>query len=174
MEKLIASILPIAGNKSDKVPLRLSTVPWPLWLSWLGVILHGKKSLVWGLAGVHAWTVGLVPSWGACERQSIDASLPLCPFLPLSKNTDIKSKKTKKQKRRLSTAAKDKLIERTSCLNLITSKCLHIQLRKSIEARNQINQVQNCIKKNSVSVTDAWDGLESGKSQAYFLRKFYC
>ena len=52
--------------------------PWPVGLSWLGVVPQSKRLLVWFQVRAHAWVAGLVPSWGAYKRQppSLSPSLP--------------------------------------------------------------------------------------------------
>lgn len=40
-------------------------MPWPVWLSELGIILESKKSLVQFLGGEYARAVDQVPSWGS-------------------------------------------------------------------------------------------------------------
>ena len=64
-----------------------STLPWPVWLSWLGVFLQTKG--LWAQLPVRAcaWVVVLVPIWCAFEGQPIDVSLLhgyFCPSLLLS------------------------------------------------------------------------------------------
>ena len=53
---------------------------WPLWLSWLGVVLQSKRSPVQFPLRARAWFEGSLPGGGTWERQPIDVSLPL--FLP--------------------------------------------------------------------------------------------
>ena len=49
--------------------------PWPVWLTWLGVVLQSKR--------FNSWS----GHQGVCKRQPISVSLPLCLSpLPLSKN----------------------------------------------------------------------------------------
>ena len=62
----------------------------------LGVFLQSERSPVWFLVRAHAWVVGQVPGWGACERRLIDVSLShqcfspsLSPSLPLSQEDKI-------------------------------------------------------------------------------------
>ena len=67
--------------------------PWPVSLSWLGIVLQCKRLLVQFLVTAHAWVAGLIPSEGTYKRQQIDVSLShrcfspsfSLPF-PLSKN----------------------------------------------------------------------------------------
>ena len=73
--------------------LKTKTQPWPAWLSWLRVILQSQRLLLGFPGSKHAWSVCLVPIWGACKRQPINIFfvtsmfLSLCFFLtlPLSK-----------------------------------------------------------------------------------------
>ena len=64
-----------------------------MWLSWLGIVLQGKRSLVQFLVRACAWAVvlllGLSTSClGACKKISVSLShrcfSPLSPSLPLS------------------------------------------------------------------------------------------
>ena len=64
---------------------------WLMRLSWLGVVLQSKGSLVRFPVRAYAWVAGLVPGGGAQERQPIDVSFShwcfspsLSPSLPLS------------------------------------------------------------------------------------------
>ena len=64
----------------------------------LGVFLQSERSPVWFLVRAHAWVVGQVPGWGACERQAINVSLShrcfspsLSPSLPLFEENKQKS-----------------------------------------------------------------------------------
>ena len=56
--------------------------PWPVWLSWLGIIPQSERSLVRFLVRAHVWVVVLIPSWGTYERQPIDVSLSHWCFSP--------------------------------------------------------------------------------------------
>ena len=60
----------------DQIPTQL---PWPVWLSWLVVILQTGKSPVCFRA--RAWVVGLVPGREACKRPPVSVSLILPPPL---------------------------------------------------------------------------------------------
>ena len=62
--------------------IKYLNVPWLAVLSWLGIILQGRRLTVQFLVRAHAWVVGLFPSWGVCKRQPIDVSflLFLSPF----------------------------------------------------------------------------------------------
>ena len=61
-----------------------------VWLSWLGIILQSKTSLVQFLVRTYAQVVGLVPGQGAFKRQPIHVSLTrFLPLLPFSKNKKI-------------------------------------------------------------------------------------
>ena len=55
--------------------LRTIFLPWPVWLSWLGVVLQNKRMPVWFLVRTHVWVMGPVPRWGMWERQPIDDSV---------------------------------------------------------------------------------------------------
>ena len=57
-------------------------MPWPVWLSWLGIVLQGERLLVQFPVRAHAWVAGLLHSQGIDERQAIDVFLPL--FLSLA------------------------------------------------------------------------------------------
>ena len=61
---------------------RTWTVPWLVWLSWLGVIPQSEGLLVWFPLRAYAYIVGLLPGWGVCERQPIDVSLLYRGFSP--------------------------------------------------------------------------------------------
>ena len=59
-------------------------MPWPVWLSWLDVLLQREKLLV---AATFAIVAGSVLAQGTNERQPIDVSLShgcFSPSLPLS------------------------------------------------------------------------------------------
>ena len=65
--------------------------PWPVWLSWLGIIPQKERSLVWFPVRAHAWVVGSEPGQGTYKRQLMYVSLScwrlslsLSPYLPLS------------------------------------------------------------------------------------------
>ena len=69
--------------------------PWPVWLSWLGVIPQSERSPVGFLIRAHAWVAGLVPGQGEYRRQLYgkDQCFPLAAIflsisssLPLSQN----------------------------------------------------------------------------------------
>ena len=69
----------------------VSFPPWPLWLSWLGVVQKTGRSQVRFPVRAHAWVAGSVPSQGAYERQPTSVSVShrcfsptLSPSLPFS------------------------------------------------------------------------------------------
>ena len=57
-----------------------TTLPWLVWLSWLGIILQSERLATRFPVRARAWVMGSVPGWGTYNRQLIDVSLPL--FLP--------------------------------------------------------------------------------------------
>ena len=60
------------------VPLcREGPAPWPLWLSWLGIVLQTKGSPVGFPAKAHSWVTHLSPPLPLYKKQPIDISLPL-------------------------------------------------------------------------------------------------
>ena len=61
--------------------------PWPLWLSWLGIVPWSERSSGWFPVRACAWIVGLAPCQGIQERQPSNVSLPLLfsPFSCLNK-----------------------------------------------------------------------------------------
>ena len=54
-------------------------LPQPVWLSWLGVVLKGRRTLVRFLV---AWVASSVPSQGANKRHMTDISLSHPYFSP--------------------------------------------------------------------------------------------
>ena len=65
---------------------------WPLWVSWLGVVLQTERSQVQFPVRAQAWVAGSVPGQSACRRQLIGVSLlhwcfspSFSPSLPLSR-----------------------------------------------------------------------------------------
>ena len=72
-----------------------------MWLHWLGIVPQTEWLWVRFQGGVRAWVAGLVPSWGTCRRQPIDASLPhqcfFSTFLPLSLPLSLESVKKKEK-----------------------------------------------------------------------------
>ena len=63
--------------------------PWPVWLSWLGIVLPSERWLVWFLVRAHAWVAGSCPVWAHIRGNRsmflscMDVSL-FFPSLPLS------------------------------------------------------------------------------------------
>ena len=57
-------------------------LPQLVWLSWLGVVPQTERPPVQFPVMVHSWITGLVPSWGAYERQPIAVSLSHRCFSP--------------------------------------------------------------------------------------------
>ena len=80
------------NNNIMGITIRIALLPWPVWLSALGVIPQGERPPVRFPVRTRARVAGSVPSWGAGKRQPIAVSLShrcLSPFLspsPLSKN----------------------------------------------------------------------------------------
>ena len=70
--------------------------PWPLWLSWLGVVLQSEVSPLQFLMRAHAWFAGLDPSQGVYKRQPINASLSDWCFSPSSPTCPLSLKINKK------------------------------------------------------------------------------
>ena len=56
--------------------------PWPVWLSWLGIVLQSERLLVWFQVRTCAHVVGLALGQGMYERQPINVSLSYRCFSP--------------------------------------------------------------------------------------------
>ena len=72
-------------DKESNYPDQCGSVGWAL--------PHETKLTSWSQARAQAWVVGLVPSWGACERQLSDVSLTrgcFSLFLPPSPPSEDK------------------------------------------------------------------------------------
>ena len=61
-------------------------VSWLVWLSWLGLLLQSKMSLVWVLVRAHAWGADQVLSWKRVRGNQwmflSPINVSLLPFLP--------------------------------------------------------------------------------------------
>ena len=55
---------------------------WPVWLSWLGIVLQTERLQVWFLVRAHTRVAGWVPGWGTYERQPVNVSLSHQCFSP--------------------------------------------------------------------------------------------
>ena len=71
---MLAQITSCSGNR-HKAGGKRGVLPWPVWLSQLGIIQQSKRSQDRFPVRARAWVAGSVPGQGTYERQLIDISL---------------------------------------------------------------------------------------------------
>ena len=74
-------------NKIFKIRIKIIKLPWPVWLSWLGIILQSKRSPVQFPVRTHTWVEGSRGNWSMfLSHINVSLSLSLCrclfPSLP--------------------------------------------------------------------------------------------